>query len=205
MNSDRGSVSFEDAARLLEAGGVLLIATDTLPGFHCRADRPAAIERIAELKGRPAGKPLLVLAGSLEQVQAVAEAPEPGRRRLLERCWPGPFSVILLARRDVPDGVTAGRGTVAVRIPAVRRLRELVLAAGCPLVSTSVNRAAGEPALDLDAAVARFGDVVDGWFHPAGAGSAGDSAPSALVDATVDPPVQLRDGPLPWPGVDGRS
>ena len=64
------SVSYvdqENAVRILESGGILLMETDTLPGFHCRADLPEAVERIAALKGRDGGKPLLVLAGSDEQ------------------------------------------------------------------------------------------------------------------------------------------
>ena len=87
----------EDAVGILETGGVLLMGTDTLPGFHCRADRAEAVDRILELKGREPGKSLLVLAGSAAQAELVTGALDQLQFDYCNRCWPGPFSLILPA------------------------------------------------------------------------------------------------------------
>ena len=199
-----------DAVRILHSGGILLMATDTLPGFHCRADRAAAVERIDRLKGREEGQPLLVLAGSAAQASEVVGVLDSRQSALCAVCWPGPFSLILPANKNLAAGVSAGRGTVAVRVPGWRSLQELVLAAGFPLVSTSANLSGEEPAADLAGAVDRFGSLVDGildlgdrepWRGPEQAWS----GPSTLVDATVWPPLVLRAGPRPLPAVDQGS
>jgi L-threonylcarbamoyladenylate synthase len=187
------------AAAALAGGAVVLLPTDTLPGLHARADYPSALARLTTLKGRAGAKPLVVLAGSLAQAAAVAATTDARQEAFLAHCWPGPFSVVLAARPGVADAVTAGTGTVAVRVPALAWLRDLVLAAGGPLASTSANIAGEPPSRDLATAVARFGEHV-AWF-------AGDSAeaataaggPSALVDLTTWPPRLLREGPRPLP------
>ncbi len=133
--------STEDAVRRLVSGGVLLLATDTLPGWHCRADDAAAVGRILAAKGRTHDKPLLVLAGSFDQAREIAGALNAAQTAACRQCWPGPFSLILPAGSQVLPEVTAGRPTLAVRVPAVPALRDLILAVGVPLVSTSANRA----------------------------------------------------------------
>jgi L-threonylcarbamoyladenylate synthase len=187
------------AAAALAGGSVVLLPTDTIPGLHARADQPAALARLAALKGRPAAKPLVVIAGSLAQVAAVAAPVDARAAAFLARCWPGPFSVVLAAREDAAAAVTAGTGTVAVRVPALGWLRDLALAVGAPLASTSANLAGGPAATEFHAAVAQFGGVVAS-FAPAGA-DAPDTAggPSALVDLTAWPPRLLREGPRPLP------
>ena len=199
-------VDTQHAVRILDSDGVLVMDTDTLPGFHCRADRSAAIARIQALKGRDSGKPLLVVAGSAEQAARVTADLSAGQKELLAACWPGPFSIILPADPGLDPRVTGGGGTVAVRVPASDRLRDLVLAAGYPLVSKSANGAGDPPATRLEEAVRRFPDAVDGAWGIADAGESNAlPGPSALVDATVLPPRVLREGPLPLPGSDEPS
>ena len=193
-----------DAAELLASGGVLLLPTDTLPGFHCRADIPAAVHRIARLKGRDAAKPLLVLAADLDQAGLVTGALDGRQAAYCRRCWPGPFSLILPAAPLLPPDVTAGTGTVAVRVPDLEPLRSLLKVVGFPLVSTSVNLDGQPPAGTLAAAVEAFGDRVDGWhdFLPDSAEAPSGAMSSALVDVTVWPVALLRKGPLDPPEVE---
>ena len=184
-------LTFNAAVGLLKSGGVLLLGTDTLPGFHCRADLPESMARIQALKGRESRKSMLVLAGSAEQAGLVTGALEDRQAAYCRRCWPGPFSLILPAA----DGET-----VAVRVPALESLCSLVLAVGFPLVSTSANLSGERPCVDLEDAWAAFAAQVDGAWNPResfgeGAG-AKPSGPSALIDVTTWPPVQLRQGPL---------
>jgi L-threonylcarbamoyladenylate synthase len=196
-----------DAAGVLASGGVLLLATDTVPGLHARADRPAALARLQELKERPRPRPLVVLAASLEAAECVAGPLAPRQRAYADLCWPGPFSLVLPARPGVPAAVTAGAGTVAVRVPASAPLRRLLAAVGWPLASTSANRAGEAPAGTLAEAVAVFGERVDGVWSASppvgGAGAAGHA--SAVLDLTTWPPRLLRAGPAPpppWAGLD---
>lgn len=187
------------AGAALAGGRVVLMPTDTLPGLHARVDRPEAIARIARLKGRPAGKPLLVLAGSVGQARTLLQPLPPRLEAALERCWPGPFSLILPAREGLDAAITSPAGTVAIRVPGVAWVREVALAAGAPLASTSANRAGEPPAEDLDAAVAVFGARTA--VYAGEPGSAGTGRPSALIDLTVWPPRLLREGPLAPPNL----
>ncbi len=189
------------AAAALAGGAVVLMPTDTIPGFHARADDPAALARLAELKGRLSAKPLVVIAGSLEQAAMVAAPLDARARRYLTRCWPGPFSVVLIARPDAATAVTAGTGTVAVRVPALAWLRDLALAVGAPLASTSANRAGEPPAADFAEALARFAGRVAAFGGVSSPATANVGSPSALVDLTAWPPRLLREGPLPLPDV----
>ncbi|MFO7609992.1 MAG: L-threonylcarbamoyladenylate synthase, partial [Candidatus Krumholzibacteriia bacterium] len=176
-----------DAARLLADGGVLLLATDTLPGLHARVDRPAAVRKVAALKGRPGDKPLLVVAASLAAARTVLGPLDARQLAYAGQCWPGPFSLVLPAAPQLAPEVTGGGATVAVRVPAPVWLRDLLGLVPCPLVSTSANRSGEAPAVTLAEAAARFGPLVDGVYGPPdGEPSAG--AASALVDLTGWPP-----------------
>ena len=123
---------------------------------------------------------------------------------LCAACWPGPFSLILPAGSTLADNVTGGLETVAVRVPASETLRELILAVGFPLISTSANLAGEVPIEDLAEAAERFASRVDGIVSsgksvPERRAGMSRSVPSSLVDATVWPPEVLRAGPLPLP------
>ena len=192
-----------DAAAKLDSGGVLIVETDTLPGLHCRADQVAAVRRIAQIKGRSPDKPLLILASGLGQARPLLGDLSSKQLEYCHRCWPGPFSLILPAASGMPVEVTAGSGTLAVRVPALAGLQALLEAVGGPLVSTSVNREGDQPAKTLAEAEESFGPLVDG-FHDcrqSGESEAAAGLPSALIDVTVWPPQVLRSGPLSPPDV----
>lgn len=185
------------ACSVLDAGGVVILPTDTLPGFHARLDRPEALARLRALKGRDDGKPLLVLAASrtaaADWVRLDAEAAAEA-----DGVWPGPFTLVLPAGPRVPADVTAGGATLAVRVPGLPALRALLEAVGVPLASTSVNAAGEPPATTVDAAAAVFGALVD---LVADLPWRGGEAPSTLADLTVRPPRVLRLGAgVPPPG-----
>jgi L-threonylcarbamoyladenylate synthase len=198
-------LTFEDAVGMLQSGGVLLMGTDTLPGFHGRADLAEPVTRILELKGRPAGKPMVVLAGSVDQVRLVVGNLGEREAAYCGRCWPGPFSLILPAGGHLHAAVRSDKGTVAVRVPAVPSLRDLILAVGFPVVSTSANLSGQPPISDFDEAARAFREQISGAWQPLENKSFGEtvveSGPSALLDLTVWPPVELRRGPQAAPPV----
>lgn len=189
----------DEAVALLAAGGVLLLPTDTLPGLHARVDRPAAVRRVAAIKGRPGDKPLVVLAGSLAAVQTILGPLSARQLDYAQRCWPGPFSLVLPAATGLDPAITAGGVTVAVRVPDHPQLGALLRALPGPLVSTSANRSGEPAALTLEEAEARLGAEVDGVFALDEA-SDGTARASCVIDLTVWPPRVLRPGPRPAPG-----
>jgi len=196
-------LAFGEAVGLLQSGGVLLMGTDTLPGFHGRADMTEPVTRILDLKGRPGGKPLVVLAGSVDQAALVTGNLDDRQSAYCRLCWPGPFSLILPAGGDLIPEVRSDTGTVAVRVPAVPSLRDLILAVGFPVVSTSANLSGQAAISQFEEACRIFIKQVNGSWQPTENMSVGSplerSGPSALIDVTLWPPVELRAGPLSAP------
>ncbi len=191
-------MKFDDAAGALGRGGVLILSTDTLPGIHCRADNQQAVLKVVGIKGRDAGKPLLLLAGSLQQALSMCGPLAPFQLDHCRACWPGPFSLILPAGDLLAPRVSCGLGTVAIRVPAEENIRRLISAVGVPLVSTSVNLQDEPPIADVNSAWDQFNSLVDGVWTSAREFPA-EGVPSALVDLCTEPPRILREGPLVFP------
>lgn len=179
------------AADLLRAGELVAIPTETVYGLAVRADDASAIARLFTAKGRPSDNPLIVHVGDIADVLLVAREVTPLAHKLLTHLAPGPLSVVLPAREDLPRAVTAGLDTVAVRIPDHSVAREVLRAAGVPLAAPSANRS-GRPSptraahvlADLDGAIAA---VLDG-------GTTEHGLESTVVDARGDVPIVLREG-----------
>ena len=137
------------AAAVLRRGGLVVYPTETFYGLGALARNPAALERLARAKLRPEGKPLPLLAADLAQVEEVAVL-EGRAARLAARFWPGPLTLVLPARPDLPAEITAGTGTVGIRVPGSALARALARAAGGALVSTSANPSGGPPPARAD-------------------------------------------------------
>ncbi len=182
------------AARCLAGGGVVLMPTDTLPGLHARADAPAAVARITVLKGRDEGKPLLVLCADADAARGLVGELAGRVWDYAGRCWPGPYTLVLPAGPAAPPTATRGGPTLAVRVPASRRLRDLITASGGALISTSANVAGEPPATDLASAARQFTAGVDLVLETDWDG-ASEAAVSAMLDLTEWPPRLLRPGP----------
>src|SRR5688500_11055348 len=135
------ALQINEIAQLLRDGKVVLLPTDTIYGLHALATEPAAVERIAELKGREDNKPFIVLAASIDQLTDIGIEAEVDLLRRLNNIWPAPLTAILPLRQPIP--ASRGASSLAVRIPALDWLRDLLTRTG-PLVSTSANRS-GEP------------------------------------------------------------
>jgi L-threonylcarbamoyladenylate synthase len=135
------SASPEDVARaaaLLRAGEVVALPTETVYGLAANALDEAAVRRVFAIKGRPLLDPLIVHGLDGEFLERVAEF-TPAARRLAAACWPGPLTLVVPKRAVVPDVVTAGRATVAVRAPAHPVMRAVLAACGLPLAAPSAN------------------------------------------------------------------
>ena len=161
-------VSAKEAAEALRAGKVALVPTETVVGLVAAG---RGLDRIHEIKGRDPNKPVALLCSSPEEGFALAAGVPPLARRLAERYWPGPLTLVL----DHPAG-----GTVGVRVPADSAVRAVLAAYGGPLYATSANLS-GEPApKGLEQVDPRISEVVDLVV----AGEPGTGEASAVVDLT---------------------
>lgn len=185
-----------EAAEALLGGDLVIYPTDTLYALGGVALDPQAVARLRTAKGRDAEKPLPVVAADAAQASALWARFPPGARALTDRFWPGPLTIVLDAAPSVPTEVTAGRGTLAIRVPALEVTRQLARAAGA-LVSTSANLAGGPPPSTCAEAVAAVGGAA-ALAIDAGPGG---RLPSTLVDLTRRPPQLLRRGAVPWEDV----
>jgi L-threonylcarbamoyladenylate synthase len=187
------SARVDAAAAVLRRGGIVAYPTETFYALGARADDAAALERLLRAKLRPEGKPLPLLAADREQVLRVAVLEGPAAR-VAEQLWPGPLTLVLPALPSLDGAVTAGSGTVAIRIPGSAVARALAARAGFALVSTSANPSGGPPparAEDLDPAlVAQLDGVLDGGPTPGGLAS-------TIVRLEGGAVQVLRAGPVP--------
>lgn len=132
----------EAAAEALRRGGLVVYPTETFYALGALATDAGAVERLARAKGRPDGKPLPLLAADRAAVERVARLAGDAAR-LAEAFWPGPLTLVLPALGGLPPAVTAGTGTVGIRVPGSEVARALAAAAGGPLVATSANPSGG--------------------------------------------------------------
>src|SRR5436190_16657287 len=131
--------AFEEILSFLQAGGVIGFPTDTAYGLGADPFSEPAVRRIFEIKGRPEDKPILLLVNSIEMARSVATVSDTALA-VAARFWPGPLTMILPARPNVPSLVTAGTGTIGVRWPVAPFATKLISAWDRPLTATSANR-----------------------------------------------------------------
>ena len=178
------------AADTLRAGGVLALPTETFYGLAVAALDAGAVRRVFELKGRPESKPLLVLVDSVAMAETVAHVTAPARD-LMKRYWPGALTLVMPARASVPSVVTAGSGTLGVRLSPHPIARGLVELLGEPVTAPSANPNGLPPPTTAQAVLDYFQEGID-LVLDGGATAGGE--PSTVLDLTLDPPRVLRQG-----------
>ncbi|SRR5579884_107362 len=177
------------AVNALRDGGVLAVPTDTVYGLICLYDCEPAIRRIFEMKGRPASNPLPVLMGSAAELPLVCREVPQQAWGLIGEFWPGPLTIVLPAHPSLSPMITAGTGTVGVRVPKNQRLLEILETAALPVASTSANLS-GTPPAEQQEDLGVMADLVD-LVVPRDS-SAG--VPSTVVDLTTSPVLIRRRG-----------
>ncbi len=177
--------------RQIHSGGVLAFPTETFYGLGGNALSQRAVKQVFALKKRPVEKALLLLALP-EQWKSLVEVP-PAAQALMNRFWPGPLTLVLPARPEVPEFLKGPGGTLAIRHSPHPVVQQLLRLGGCPLIGTSANLSEQPSCVSAEAVQAQLGDalelVVDGGLTPGG-------LPSTLLDATQTPPRLLRPGVL---------
>jgi L-threonylcarbamoyladenylate synthase len=180
-----------ESRRLLDSGGILAVPTETFYALAADPYQFAALERLFALKGRPGAKPVLLLVATPEMALKVARKVPETAAKLMARFWPGPLTLILPARGDLPTLVTGETGTVGVRQPRQDITCRLLAALGLPVTGTSANRAGQEPLTRAEEVVREFGTEVDLILD---AGPCPGGLPSSIVNVSVAPPCLVRPG-----------
>ena len=179
---------------VISAGGVIAFRTDTFYGLGADPFKRDAVVRVRELKGREDDKPILLLVSDRDQVERLITTPSQTFARVAERFWPGPLTIVGTAVARLPEEITAGTGTVGVRLPDDEQVRELVRECGGVLTATSANPSGREPARSAREVAEYFPTgldlIVDG-------GEVTVTEPSTVIDVLTSPVRVVREGAIP--------
>ncbi|OGW65074.1 MAG: threonylcarbamoyl-AMP synthase [Nitrospirae bacterium RIFCSPLOWO2_02_FULL_62_14] len=191
FREDTGAAIVSEAAHIVQGGGVIAMPTDSLYALVACAFDDAAVRRVCAIKGQRERKPILVLISDRSQLAMLAARVPRAATVLMDRFWPGPLTIVFPASPRLPIALTAGTGTIGVRLPAQPLLAALLHATG-PLTGTSANRSDEPPARTACEVQEKLGNdvdlIVDGGPAPV-------MLPSTVVE--VGEPVRvLREGPI---------
>jgi L-threonylcarbamoyladenylate synthase len=182
---------FQKALNVLKNGGLIAFPTDTVYGIGALAFDGEAVESIYAAKDRPLEKAIPVLFGDAADLEKVGITIPDTARKLATRFWPGPLTILVPKRVNLPEAVSATE-TVAVRVPDHEVARGLLRAAG-PLAVTSANISGAQSPVTAqevyEQLAGRIALIIDGGRTPGG-------VPSTLVDCTMPEPKILREGPI---------
>ena len=171
--------TIDKAVAILQIGGCLIYPTETFYALGCSGLESRAVERIFSLKSRPLSKPLPLIIGDLGQLEPIASPITPLTRRLMDRFWPGPLSVLIPARSGLPRGLVSDRGLVCVRLTSHPGARSLCLQTGTPLTASSANFSGKKPPSAPDEIDPELKGQADFFFNPPP--PPGGGAPSTIV------------------------
>jgi len=185
------SDKIKEAAEIIKKGGVVAFPTETVYGLGANALEEKAIEKIFLAKGRPQDNPLIVHIGSISQLQELVKSIPEQAHILMEKFWPGPLTLIFNRTDKIPDRITGGLPTVAIRMPSHSIALELIKQSGLPIAAPSANTS-GKPSPtnalhvihDLSG---KIDMIIDG-------GNTGVGLESTVLDISGDVPTILRPG-----------
>jgi L-threonylcarbamoyladenylate synthase len=178
-------------AQALAAGGLVAFPTETVYGLGGDALNVSAVGRIFAAKGRPTDHPLICHIASVDDLAALVAEVTPAARALADAFWPGPLTLVMTRSAAVPDAVTGGLDTVAVRIPDHPLALQLLQAFGGPVAAPSANRFGRPSPTRADDVRHELGDAVDVILD---GGPCAIGVESTVLDLVSDPPQVLRPG-----------
>ncbi len=192
-SSNIDSEIIKKAANIISSGGLVAFPTETVYGLGANAFDKQAVEAIFKAKGRPQDNPLIVHVSSVEQAEKAAEVITPEARLLMEKFWPGPLTLVMNKSPLIPDNITAGLKTVAVRMPSHPVALELIRLSNVPIAAPSAN-ISGRPSTTnaqhvIEDLTGRIDMILD-------AGATEFGIESTVLDTTTTPMTVLRPGGL---------
>ncbi len=189
LKTDDNSIA--EAGRIIKSGGLAAFPTETVYGLGANAFLTGSVKKIYEAKGRPSDNPLIVHIADIDELYPLVSEINDNAKALIHAFMPGAFTIILKKSRLVPDAVTAGMDTVAIRFPSNETAQRLIKAAGVPIAAPSAN-ISGKPSPTkskyvISDMLGRIDALIDGEDCEVG-------VESTIVDASGEIPVLLRPG-----------
>lgn len=180
----------EKLVKILKDDGVISVPTDTVFGICARIDSKIARDKLIAVKNRPIKKSFPVMCANEEQIKSVAVVNERAEK-LMKAFMPGPITIILSKNKELPDYVTNGKDTIAIRMATSEPLEKLILALGSPGFMTSANQS-GEPICTNLDEIEKMCPDLDGMME----GKVIFSKGSTIIDCSAEEIKILREGPI---------
>jgi len=191
-NPDTSAIA--KTVEILKGGGVIAYPTETFYGLGADIGNAQALDRIYTIKGRDFNKPISIIIGSRGDLKTFARDITPAAEILMDRFWPGGLTLLFTASRNVPEKLTAKTGKIGIRLSSNSIATLLAQHLSGAITATSANRSGQNECVSIEEVRDSIGEcadaVIDGGRTPGGLGS-------TIVDATVEPPVIVREGVIP--------
>jgi len=181
------------AGKALSCGELVAIPTETVYGLAANALIPGAVENIFAAKGRPQDNPLIIHIASAKDCEKYVKSISEKSKKLMDKFWPGPLTIVMEAKEIIPSVVTAGLNTVAVRCPENEIARKLIDAAGVPLAAPSAN-ISGKPSPTTAEHV--FHDMNGKIPYIVDGGACNIGVESTVITLATEVPILLRPGKI---------
>lgn len=190
-NIDKEKIKF--AADVLRKGGLVVFPTETVYGLGANSFDSRAVKKIFKVKNRPSDNPLIVHIANKRDIYKLSKEVSKEAVKLMDKCWPGPLTIILKKSEIVPYETCGGRETIAIRMPSNKIALELIKSAKIPIAAPSANLS-GKPSPTskehvIEDLYGKVEVIIDGGETEIG-------LESTIVDFTVAPPVLLRPGKI---------
>jgi L-threonylcarbamoyladenylate synthase len=183
--------AIREIVEVLQAEGLVALPTDTLYGLAADISSETALERLVTVKARPHDMPIPIFISGMDALEGITPEVSEVVRRLARQFWPGPLTLILHASPEISEMITAGTGTVGVRIPRLPLIQTILTTLGRPITGTSANKSGGINPLTAKDVSQSIGDqidlLVDGGRVPGGIAS-------TVLDCTQLPFRIIREG-----------
>lgn len=183
----------KEAAKIINAGGTVVFPTETVYGIGADALNEEAVDKIFKAKGRPQDNPLIVHIADINKLDELVDNIPVKAKKLCEKFWPGPVTILFNKKIIIPDKITAGLKTVAIRMPQNKIALSLIKESGKPIAAPSANLS-GKPSTTkashvIDDLMGKVDMIIDG-------GNSDIGVESTVIDVMSAPPMILRPGGL---------
>lgn len=179
-----------ELVEILKNDGVISVPTDTVFGVCARINSEKAYRNLVKVKNRPENKSFPVMCADENQIKSIAVVDKKAEK-LIKAFMPGPITLILNKKTEIPEYITNGRSTIAVRMATSKALKDLITKLGCPIFMSSANQS-GEPVCRNLDEIEKVCPLLDGIME----GTVSYGKASTIVDCTLDNIKILRLGPI---------
>ena len=193
LKNDMDYTKLKQPAEIIKQGGIVVFPTETVYGIGTNALDEKAVEKLYNIKKRPANKPISLLVANIDMINEIAKDITDLEYKLIEKFFPGPFTIILKKKDNVPNIVTASQNTVGIRMPSAEIARKLIEYANVPIATPSANISGKPSGTNLTSIIKDFEGKVD-YFIDGGESKLGIS--STIVKVVDGIAYILRQGTI---------